>query len=164
MTSCYNKIKAIGRQTGEGRQPPVNIIRFMRRKTDSAFLYDYKTVAQALRFMRSHGYREIPVVSRDGVYRGVVDEGDFLWYLLDYGGYEAVKDHTLDALVRKGKCPALKITASDEQLKQAALRSAFVPIVDDRSAFVGVVDRQDVLRYFVDLARQEQAAGGETSC
>ena len=138
------------RQRGESR---VNIIRFLHRKTESPFLYDYKTVQQALRFMRSHGYREIPVVSQDGLYLGAVDEGDFLWHVLDYGGYEAVKDDKIGAFVCRGRIPALKITASDEELMQAILRAAFVPIVDDRDVFVGVVDRTDVAQYFIDKAR-----------
>lgn len=131
----------------------VNIIRFLHRKTESSFLYDYKTVQQALRFMRSHGHREIPVVSQDGLYLGAVDEGDFLWHILDYGGYEAAKDDKIGSFVSKGRIPALKITATDEELKQAALRAAFVPIVDDRGAFIGVVDREDIVQYFVDKAK-----------
>ena len=132
----------------------VNIIRFLHRKTESSFLYDYKTVQQALRFMRSHGHREIPVVSQDGLYLGAVDEGDFLWHILDYGGYEAVKDDKIGSFVSKGRIPALNITATDEELKRAALRAAFVPIVDDRGVFVGVVDRKDIVQYFVDKAKE----------
>lgn len=131
----------------------VNIIRFLHRKTESSFLYDYKTVQQALRFMRSHGYREIPVVNQQGLYLGTVDEGDFLWHILDYGGYEAVKDDKLASFVRKGNTPALKITAADDEVKQAAQRCMFVPIVDDRGMFVGVIERKDVVQYFADKAR-----------
>lgn len=131
----------------------MNIIRFLHRKTDLAFLYDYKTVQQALRFMRSHGCRDIPVVSQEGAYLGAVDEGDFLWHVLDYGGYEAVKDDKIGTFVSRGRIPALKITATDEELKQAAMRGAFVPIVDDRGVFVGVVDRKDIVQYFAEKAK-----------
>ena len=132
----------------------VNIIRFLHRKTESSFLYDYKTVQQALRFMRSHGHREIPVVNQEGFYLGAIDEGDFLWHILDYGGYEAVKDDKIASFVRKGNTPALKITAADDELKQAALRCMFVPIVDDRGMFVGVIERKDIVQYFADKAKE----------
>lgn len=103
--------------------------------------------------MRSHGYTEIPVVNQDGLYLGVVGEGEFLWHVLDYGGYDSVKDNKVGALVRKGSVPALKITATDEELKNAAVRSTVIPIVDDRGVFVGVVTRENILQYFADKMR-----------
>ena len=91
----------------------MNVIRFLQRKTDCSVLYDYKTFRQALRFMRGHGKQEMPLVSHEGFYCGVVREGDLLWHLLDHGGYEAVKDDTLGSFVEKYNLPALKITADD---------------------------------------------------
>ena len=48
----------------------MNIIRSLQRKTECPFFYDYKTVQQALRFMRSHGCVQVPVVNQDGRYLG----------------------------------------------------------------------------------------------
>ena len=50
----------------------MNIIRSLQRKTECPFFYDYKTVQQALRFMRSHGCVQVPVVNQDGRYLGTV--------------------------------------------------------------------------------------------
>ena len=130
----------------------MNVIRFLQRKTECSVLHDYKTVQQALRFMRDHGKQAMPMVNQDGFYLGVVREGDLLWHLLDCGGYEAVKDNTLGSFMEKYNIPALKITASDEELKHASMRCPFVPIVDDRDVFVGIVDSKDVTQYFVDQA------------
>lgn len=132
----------------------MNIIRFLRRKTENSAIYDYKTVQQTLRFMRGHGRQAMPMVNQDGFYLGVVREGDLLWHLLDHGGYEAVKDHTLGSFVERHNIPALKITASDEELKHASMRCPFVPIVDDRGVFVGTVDSKDVAQYFEDAAKK----------
>lgn len=139
----------------------MNVIRFLHRKTDRAFLYDYKTLHQALRYMRSHGYTELPVVDRDGFYLGAVNEGDFLWHLIDYGGCEKVKDDPVSALVRHNNIPALKITASDAELEEAARRCSFVPIVDDRDAFIGVLERDDIMEYFAQKALKASSAAGE---
>ena len=131
----------------------MNVIRFLQRKTESSFFYDYKTVQQALRFMRSHGCREIPVVNQDGFYLGTIDEGDFLWHMIDYGGYEQVKENKIGSFVRKGNVPAVKITATDDELRNAALCSSFVPIVDDRGVFVGIVARRDIIQYLAEQIR-----------
>ena len=137
----------------------VNIIRFIQTKTESTYLYDYKTVDQALRFMRSHGHTEVPVVNQSCEYLGVLNEGDFLWHILDYGGYASVKNDRLSKLIHKGAVPALKITADDEELRAAALRCSIVPIVDDRNVFIGVIPRESILQYFAEK-QQEEVVGG----
>ena len=136
----------------------MNIIRSLQRKTECSFFYDYKTVQQALRFMRSHGCVQVPVVNQDGRYLGTVSEGDFLWHIIDWGGYEAAKDHKIAALLRRGAPPALKITASDDELRRAALCGAVIPIVDDRDMFVGVVPREDIVQYFAEKSAAAAAA------
>lgn len=130
----------------------VNIIRVLQRKTEGSFLYDYQTVQQALRLMRSHGYTEVPVVNREGAYLGMIREGDFLWHLLDCGGYEQVRHQTVGTFLQRSNLPALTITATDEQLRSAALQSVCIPVVDDRGMFVGVIRREDIVRYFADKA------------
>ena len=44
----------------------MNIIRSLQRKTECPFFYDYKTVQQALRFMRSLCCVKVPVVISTG--------------------------------------------------------------------------------------------------
>lgn len=136
----------------------MNIIRYLRRKTEFTFVYDYKTVQHTLRLMRSHGYTSVPVVNQDGMYMGALEEGDFLWAIVDYG-YEKIKDDRIGTLVHKGSVPALKITAADEELKNAAARCIFTPIVDDRGVFIGVVTRNDILQYFAGKMRDETMNG-----
>ena len=136
----------------------MNIIRSLQRKTECPFFYDYKTVQQALRFMRSHGCVQVPVVNQDWRYLGTVSEGDFLWHIIDWGGYEAAKDHKIAELLRRGAPLALKITAPDDELRRAALCGAVIPIVDDRGMFVGVVPREDIVQYFAEKSAAAAAA------
>ena len=128
----------------------MNIIRSLQRKTECPFFYDYKTVQQALRFMRSHGCVQVPVVNQDGRYLGTVSEGDFLWHIIDWGGYEAAKDHKIAELLRRGAPLALKITAPDDELRRAALCGAVIPIVDDRGCLCGIVTRRSVILYLAE--------------
>ena len=65
-----------------------------------------------------------------------------------------MKDRKISSVVQKGMVPALKITDTDEDLQKAALRSAFVPIVDDRDMFVGTISRKDIIAYFADREKE----------
>ena len=44
-----------------------------------------------------------------------------------------------------------------DQLIEAAMNQNFVPVVDDRGMFIGIVRRQAIIRYCYDMARSEQA-------
>ncbi|KAF5066109.1 CBS domain protein [anaerobic digester metagenome] len=132
----------------------VNIAYFLTPKNSVAYLYDDSTFRQGLEKMRRHGYSAIPVIARDGAYKGTVSEGDFLWHLLDAEKTQdaplSMKDteklHVRDIL-RNNTYPPVRITASMEHLLSNALNQNFIPVVDDLGKFIGIVTRKDILRH-----------------
>lgn len=64
-----------------------NIVFLLTAKASVAFISSRSTLRQALEKMRYHGYTALPVVADDGTYVGTISEGDFLWHILDSGGY-----------------------------------------------------------------------------
>ena len=51
--------------------------------------------------------------------------------------------------MRKGFNPAVSIRVSMEELLDRAMRQSFIPVVDDRGAFMGIVTRQTIMRKLV---------------
>ena len=49
----------------------------------------------------------------------------------------------------------MTVTTSMDQLIEAAMNQNFVPVVDDRGIFIGIVRRQAIIRYCYDKARTE---------
>ncbi|MEA4814497.1 MAG: CBS domain-containing protein [Oscillospiraceae bacterium] len=144
----------------------MNFIGLMQHKRDLAYLYDYKTLKQGLELMRNHGYEAVPVISQDGRYIGTVNEGDFLWHIIDFGGYEKVKEHTIKDIVRRGCNKAVPITASPEELREAVMEYHFVPVIDDRGMFMGIVTRRALSDYFFEqskVAETEKKKGAKRS-
>lgn len=135
----------------------MNFIGLMQHKRDLAYLYDYKTIKQGLELMRSHGYEAMPVISQDGRYIGTVNEGDFLWHIIDFGGYDKVKEHNIKDIVRRGCNRAVPITASPEELREAVMEYHFVPVVDDRGMFMGIVTRRALADYFFAQGKAAEA-------
>ena len=56
-----------------------NVLFFLTPKAMCAFLYDDYTIRQALEKMETAGYAALPILSRNGEYRGTLTEGDVLW-------------------------------------------------------------------------------------
>jgi CBS domain-containing protein len=106
--------------------------------------------------MRSHSFTAIPVINRDGDYVGTVTEGDFLWHILRYGkgSLKAEEDYRIKDIIRADFMPPVTVSATEEELLDKAMMQNFVPVVDDRNKFIGIVTRQDVIRFFVDSYKQ----------
>lgn len=132
----------------------MNIAYFLKTKGEVAYLYDSFTLRQGLEKMRNHGHSAIPVLSNDNKYIGTISEGDFLWYLVDdrkeklhktnIKSFEEIK---IRDIFRKGKNPSVRITATMDEMLMRAMDQNFIPVVDDRDYFIGIITRSDIMRY-----------------
>ena len=138
----------------------MNVISLLTPKTNVAWLYEDWTIRQGLEKLRFHGYTAIPVLAKDGSYVGTVSEGDFLWCLLDQGSgdIQTQEKQPLRRVIRPGLNPAVRIDVALEELVERALRQSFIPVVDDRGAFVGIVTRQNIIKRLTVLNVEQPAA------
>ena len=158
----------------------MNILFFLSPKQDLMYVYDDFTLRQTLEKWENNRYASIPVLNRKGEYVGTLTEGDILWGLKQQHGLdiEAAEDVPISSFAHKRDYKAVTVTTSMDQLIEAAMNQNFVPVVDDRGIFIGIVRRQAIIRYCYDKARTEArkaqsapdacpkgslAAGGETS-
>ena len=138
----------------------MNVISLLTPKTNVAWLYEDWTIRQGLEKLRFHGYTAIPVLAKDGSYVGTVSAGDFLWCLLDQGSgdIQTQEKQPLRRVIRPGFNPAVRIDVALEELVERALRQSFIPVVDDRGAFVGIVTRQNIIKRLTVLNVEQPAA------
>ena len=138
----------------------MNVISLLTPKTNVAWLYEDWTIRQGLEKLRFHGYTAIPVLAKDGSYVGTVSEGDFLWCLLDQGSgdIQTQEKQPLRRVILPGFNPAVRIDVALEELVERALRQSFIPVVDDRGAFVGIVTRQNIIKRLTVLNVEQPAA------
>ncbi len=114
-------------------------------KISAKYLYDTYPLELALKELRKTGYTAVPVISKDGRYISTVSEGDFLWYLFENEGV-SLKETRVKDIICKEKNPPAPITSTTDELFEAALVQNFIPIIDDRGFFMGIVTRQNILR------------------
>ena len=122
----------------------MNILFFLSPKQDLMYVYDDFTLRQTLEKWENNRYASIPVLNRKGEYVGTLTEGDILWGLKKYHGLdlEAAEDVPISAFPHKRDYKAVTVTTSMDQLIEAAMNQNFVPVVDDRGSFIGIVRRQ----------------------
>ena len=134
----------------------MNIMFFLKPKAEVNYLYDDNTMIKGLEKMRTHSYTAIPVIDRSGKYMGTVTQGDFLWKLVDLGSVRnAATDSVIVRDIMHGeRNQPVKTSASVDDVLDRAMDQNFVPVVDDRGMFIGIVTRRDILRYFRDINGQ----------
>ena len=59
----------------------MNILFFLKPKSELAYIYDYHTLRQAMEIMEYHKYSCVPILNKEGKYVGSITEGDVLWAL-----------------------------------------------------------------------------------
>ena len=62
----------------------MNILFFLKPKSEVAYVYDYGTLRQVLETMEYHKYASIPMLNKAGEYVGTITEGDLLWGIKRY--------------------------------------------------------------------------------
>lgn len=134
----------------------MNIAFFITPKFSVEYLYDDYSFRQGLEKMKHHGYTAIPVITRDGKYISTVSEGDFLWNIVkDEQAFseKSIKDlekMTVRDIIKKDKNPPVRITATIEELVTKSMNQNFIPVIDDKDSFIGIVTRKDIIKYFCD--------------
>ena len=139
----------------------MNILFFLSPKQDLMYVYDDFTLRQTLEKWENNRYASIPVLNRKGEYVGTLTEGDILWGLKKYHGLdlEAAEDIPISEFAHKrdytgNALVVLQTHRQQDELVEAAMSQNFVPVVDDRGIFIGIVRRQAIIRYCYDKSRK----------
>jgi CBS domain-containing protein len=125
---------------------------FLTPKADVAWVPTTSTVRQAIERMEHHRYTAIPVLSPEGGYDSTLSEGDILWFMKQHPemSFRDTERMPLADVTRRMVLRPVDIDAEVEALLSLALDQNFVPVVDSRGAFIGIVRRRSVLVFFRD--------------
>ncbi|MGM9599363.1 MAG: CBS domain-containing protein [Faecousia sp.] len=138
----------------------MNLLFFLTPKANCAHLFDDYTLRQAIERMENSGYTALPILRRDGSYCGTLTEGDLLWAvknlcLMDMR--DAENHGIMDITHRKDNVPVSVSTDMQELLLKASDQN-FVPVVDDKNAFIGIVTRRAIMRYWLSQTAPKAVA------
>lgn len=123
---------------------------FLTPKADVAWVQTTATVRQAIERMEHYRYTAVPLLTPDGRYEGTLTEGDLLWFMKQNPQirFEDTARVHLASVARRLTIECIAVGAEIEQLLALALDQNFVPVVDDRQIFIGIVRRRAILAYF----------------
>ena len=126
-----------------------NVLFFLMPKAMCAFLYDDYTVRQALEKMEASGFAALPILNKRGEYRGTLTEGDLLWALKNmcYMDMRQAEARRIMEITRRKDNVPVRVTTDMQDLVQRASSQNFVPVVDDKDTFIGIITRSAIIKY-----------------
>lgn len=130
----------------------MNILFFLTPKANCEVLYDDESIREALERMELSGFAALPIIRKeDGLYQGTLTDGDLLWALKNRCNLdlkEAQAHGIMEIAHRKDYLP-VSVSTDMNDLLQKALDQNFVPVVDDRGSFIGIVTRRSILAQYI---------------
>ena len=126
-----------------------NILFFLKPKAMCAFLYDDYTMRQALEKMEAAKLAALPILNKRGEYRGTLTEGDLLWGIKNmcYMDIRQAEAHRIMEISRRKDYIPVRVNTSMQDLVERASTQNFVPVVDDKDTFIGIVTRSSIIQY-----------------
>ena len=127
----------------------MNILFFLKPKGELAYLYDDYTLRQGLEKLERSGFTEIPLINRKGEYIGTVTEVDLLWTLKNQYSLDlkAAEEVSIQLVRRRMRFDPISIDSNMEDLISKAMNQNFVPVIDDKKIFIGIVTRKDIIEF-----------------
>ena len=129
----------------------MNVAFFLIPKSQVTHLTEGSSFRQGMEKLHRHGYTAIPVISGEGKYLGSISEGDFLWNIMSMGSTDPhdLEEARIDDII-SDRAPAIRVSTPIAELWEKLLDQNFVPVVDDRDMFVGIVTRRSVMAYLMN--------------
>ena len=136
----------------------MNILFFITPKSDVAYLFYDDTIRQAMEKMEHHRYSCVPIIDKEGTYRGTITEGDVLWGLknLKLENLKETEKVSIRSLKRRSDYKPVYVETNMEELINRAMNQNFVPVVDDQDKFIGIITRKDIIQYFYNKLNEKE--------
>ncbi len=142
----------------------MNVLFFLTPKASCTYIYEDFTIRQALERMEPSRFASIPILKRNGEYVGTIAEGDLLWaiknnYMMNMKDAEG---RPVMEVARRKDYQPVTVSTNPQELLSMAVSQNFVPMVDDRSSFIGIVTRQKIMEYCMEqyFSQQQAAVSG----
>lgn len=130
----------------------MNIITLLTPKEDTFYLDSKSTIRQALEKYDYHKFSVVPLIDKEGHYITTLSEGDILRFIKNNCNFDldVAETQTVDVIEKYRPYKALDISSPIKEVVQLSFEQNFIPMVDDRGMYIGLIKRKGILEYFYE--------------
>ena len=129
----------------------MNILFFLTPKSDVAYIFEDETLRQTVEKMEHRKFSCIPILNKEGKYAGTIFEGDLLWGIkrlnINITDLKQMEDVSIMAIPRRATYKPVHADADMEDLLDRAINQNYVPVIDDKGSFIGIITRKEIIKY-----------------
>ena len=129
----------------------MNILFFLTPKSDVAYIFEDETLRQTVERMEHRKFSCIPILNKEGKYTGTISEGDLLWGIkrlnINITDLKQMEDVSIMAIPRRATYKPVHADADMENLLDRAINQNYVPVIDDKGSFIGIITRKEIIKY-----------------
>ena len=139
----------------------MNILFFLTPKSDVAYIFEDETLRQTVEKMEHRKFSCIPILNKEGKYTGTISEGDLLWGIkrlnINITDLKQMEDVSIMAIPRRATYKPVHADADMENLLDRAINQNYVPVIDDKGSFIGIITRKEIIKYCYKEMRELSA-------
>lgn len=130
----------------------MNIVTLLTPKEKTFYLDSHATVRQALEKYDYHKFTVVPLIDKEDHYVTTLSEGDILRYIKNNCNFDLEIAESQDvALIEKYRpYKALDISSSIKDVIRLLFDQNFIPIIDDRGMYIGIIKRKGIIKYLYE--------------
>ena len=125
------------------------ILSILTPKKITFFLNEKCTVRQALEKFDAHKFSVVPLVDYEGKYVGTLSEGDILRFIKNEAHFnvKVAESVLVKDIEHYRPYRSLSVDSLLEEFFALSLEQNFIPVVDDRDTFIGIIKRKEIIKY-----------------
>lgn len=129
-----------------------SIISLLTPKKATFYLDENSTIRQALEKFDYHKFTVVPLLDEQGRYCGTLSEGDILRFIKNVANFniKILERTNVKDIERHRQYKGLKIDADIKEVFDLSLSQNFIPIMDDKGTYIGIVTRKEVIKSLSD--------------
>lgn len=126
-----------------------SIIMLLTPKKVTSFLNENSTIRQALEKFDAHKFSVVPLVDNAGKYKGTLSEGDVLRFIKNQSNFnlKLSENVLVKDIDHYRPYVSVRVDALISEVFALSLEQNFVPVVDDKDTYIGIIKRREVIQY-----------------
>lgn len=130
----------------------MNLFNFFTPKSQTFYLLSSSTLRQALEKFDYYKFTVISLIDSDGKFVSTVSEGDILRYIKNvlHFDLETAESVKLSEIEKYRQYKPLNISSPIEEAFQLSLDQNFIPLIDDRGMYIGILKRKTIIEYLIN--------------
>ena len=129
----------------------MNIFTILTPKSQTEFIEYDSTIRQALETFDFHKFSVVPLIGDEGKYVSTLSEGDILRYIKNECNFniEVAENVKINTIEKYRTYKAITIDSEMDEVLQLSMNQNFIPIIDDRGMYIGIIKRKDIIKCYI---------------